>query len=84
MPAVSHLPELLGRVDKFVAKHKGEWNHTDWEQLLADMHSLGYPFGEDECKRNLGNILEGCKFFYHNAPAVAAAPAKKAPAKKKG
>jgi hypothetical protein len=86
MPAASPLSKLLGRVDKFVTQHDGHWNHSDWEQLVEEARAMGFPFDDDECKRNLGNILEASKYFYERG-AQASAPAKKAsakaPAKKK-
>lgn len=91
MPAASKLSKLLSGVEKFVVTHKGQWGHADWEKLVEDSRALGYPFDEDDCRRNLGNILEACKYFYRRedsaAPAKAsarkAAPAKKAAPRKK-
>ncbi|MDX9975291.1 MAG: hypothetical protein RBU21_20050 [FCB group bacterium] len=90
MPAASKLSKLLSGVEKFVLKHQGEWGHDEWEKLVADSRALGYPFDDDECRRNLGNILEASKYFYQRgdgapvqAPAKQAAPAKKAAPRKK-
>jgi len=85
MPAASKLSKLLSGVEKFVVTHQGHWGHAEWEKLVEDSRALGYPFDDDDCRRNLGNILEACKYFYRrdDAPATAKAPAKKAaPAKK--
>lgn len=84
MAATSPFPKLIDLVRKFVEKHEGQWTHQDWEELVRDSRDLGYPFDEDECRRNLGNILEGAKYFYRLTPVAPAAKAsaKKAPAKK--
>ena len=67
--------------EKFVIKHKGVWTHDDWEVFLEKAEKLGLEMS-DEVKRNLGNCLESCKFFYHMEPP---APAKRraAPRRKK-
>jgi len=86
MPATSPFPKLMDAVEKFVVKHRGQWNHSEWEQMTQEASQLGYPCEEDECKRNLGNILESCKFFYNyggTAVGEGAAPAKKKPAPRK-
>lgn len=82
MATTTPISNLTSLVEQFVAAHQGEWNHDDWELLLADAAKLGYPFDQDECKRNLGNVLEGLKYFYLKA-ADGAAPAAPAPAKKR-
>ncbi len=73
---------LLAEAGKFVVSQKGVWNHDDWERLLAQVEKMNLKL-TDECKRNLGNILEAAKYFYLKLPLPAEAPAKKAPAKKK-
>lgn len=83
MAAQSPLRKVLDLAEKFVASRKGEWNHTDWEQLLDDARKLGYPCDDDECRRNLGNILESCKYFYAYTPAGAAAHSRKPAARKR-
>jgi len=81
MAAKTTLEKLLDLAGKFVIEQKGEWQHDDWERLLAKTSSLGMEFS-DENKRNLGNILESCKYFYACGAGTPSA-AKKAPAKKK-
>jgi hypothetical protein len=86
MAAASPMAKVLNLCAKFVTDQDGKWNHEDWERLSAQVQKLGYPCDQDECKRNLGNILESCRYFYRHVPqgAAGAAPAKKrAPAKKK-
>lgn len=79
MPAAkSSLQKVLELAGQFVSAQKGDWCHEDWEGFLAKVAKAGISLN-DESKRNLGNILEGLKFFYH----MMAAPAKKAPAGKK-
>jgi hypothetical protein len=51
----------------FIATQKGEWSHDAWEGLLKRTEKAGVPVQDDESKRNLGNILEGVKFFYLRA-----------------
>ena len=83
MPATSTLSKLLNGIGKFVVDQNGQWGHDEWEELVEDSRALGYPFDEDECKRNLGNILEASKYFFLREPGSAPAPAiKTAPAKK--
>ncbi len=95
MPKASAVSRLIAMTEKFLAEHQGQWTHEDWEAFAAEVGELGYACEQDECRRNLGNILEGLKYFYHKAPESAVpssekpktkAPAKakvKAPAKKK-
>ncbi|MGI6461361.1 MAG: hypothetical protein ACOX5J_14955 [Candidatus Hydrogenedentales bacterium] len=71
---------LLALAGQFIAKQKGVWEHEDWEAFLAKAGALGMPM-DDECKRNLGNILEAGKFFYEILPS--APTRKKAAAGKK-
>ncbi len=80
MAAAKHtLEKLLELAGQFVSKQKGNWEHEDWEALLVKAGALGMPM-DDECKRNLGNILEAGKYFYATMPQ---APAKKAAPRKK-
>lgn len=93
MAVTSPFSKLIDAVEKFVVKHRGQWNHSEWEQMTREASQLGYPCEEDECKRNLGNILESCKFFYNHGGTAAgeggatmgegAAPARKKPAARK-
>jgi hypothetical protein len=80
MPTKSGLQNLLEIVQKFVVKQKGAWEHDDWEALVAHVTKAGVCLDDDEGKRNLGNILEACKFFYFALPADVE---KKKPAPKK-
>lgn len=80
MPAAKNPTKALTELAlTFVEKQKGDWNHEEWEQLVTRASSAGFAM-DDEAKRNLGNILEALKFFYHIAPK--AAPAKTAAKKK--
>ncbi len=62
--------KLLTLAGKFVAEQQGDWDHEAWERLLAEAAQSGMNM-DDEAKRNLGNILEGSKYFYHKLPAKA-------------
>lgn len=62
--------KLLTLAGKFVTEQQGTWDHEAWEGLLAEAAQTGMDMG-DEAKRNLGNILEGSKYFYHNLPEKA-------------
>jgi len=71
MPAAKNsLQKVLDLAGKFVTKQHGEWNHDEWEALLPKVAKMGFEMG-DETKRNLGNILEASKHFYHNGPPAA-------------
>ena len=79
--------EIIELAGKFVTKQKGVWEHDDWEALVARVGKLGGEL-DYEGKRNLGNVLEACKYFYGAVPAprkTAAKPKRtdKSPAKKK-
>ena len=75
MATKNGLNSLLEAAAKFVVNQQGQWQHDEWEDLLAKVSEMGMPV-TDETKRALGNILESCKYFY---PIVAsAAPPKKA------
>lgn len=80
------LHEVLELAGKFVTEQQGQWDHDAWEALLPKMAALGLELS-DENKRNLGNILEGAKFFFFSLPAEApkapAAPKAKPKAKAK-
>lgn len=76
--AKSNLQKLLDLIGDFVVKQNGCWEHDEWETLVAKAHKLGVTL-DDEGKRNLGNMLEAAKHFYHLAPP----PAKKKTAAKK-
>lgn len=82
MATTSPFTKLLDLVGAFVEKHEGQWTHQDWEDLVEESRALGYPFDEDECRRNLGNILEGAKYFYRMNSQASGQPSAKAPAKK--
>ncbi len=83
MAATSPFPKLLDLVEKFVIRHEGQWTHQDWEELVDEGRALGYSLDEDEGRRNLGNMLEGARFFYvHGAAPTQSSAARKAPAKK--
>lgn len=79
-PGKNLLQGVLDLAAEFVIDHKGTWEHADWEELLLKAEKLGLEL-TDECKRNLGNILENLKFFYALMPVPPAKP--KAAAKKK-
>lgn len=74
--------KVLELAGTFVAGQKGSWNHADWEAFAEKVAALGYE-STDEFKRNLGNVLEGAKYFFAHAPAAKAAPKRKAAPKKK-
>lgn len=90
MAGKAALPGFVDLAYTFVNSHQGCWEHEDWETFLEDVAKTGITI-DDEVKRNLGNILEALKFFYHAgltcgcccAEAAEKAPAKKAPAKAK-
>lgn len=45
----------------FVKKHEGNWNHSDWEELLAQLKKKGYtPIDTDQ----IGLKLEEKKESY--------------------
>lgn len=81
---MSALQKILELAEKFVTKQKGAWEHDEWEAFLAKAAQAGLDVN-DESKRNLGNILEGLKYFYSvlPAPAKKASPKAKAKAKAK-
>lgn len=62
MATKTTLQSVLELAGKFVADQKGQWNHDSWEAFLGKIGALGVTV-DDEAKRNLGNILESCKFF---------------------
>jgi len=82
--AKSSVEKLLELAGQFITKQQGIWEHEDWEALLTKAGALGMPM-DDECKRNLGNILEAGKYFFGSMPQAPAkkkaAAAKKAPKK---
>ena len=79
--ATTHtVQKLLTVTGKFVVDQKGAWEHGDWEALLDGVTGMGLEL-TDECKRNLGNICEATKYFYHKLPATP--PRKKAAARAK-
>ena len=81
--ATNHsIQKLLTMAGKFVVDHKGMWEHEQWESFLGEVSNMGMEVS-DECKRNLGNILEASKFFYCAMPAESdgKAPATKAATK---
>ena len=53
--------------EAFIVSQKGTWEHNDWEMLLEDCEKAGVDVEDDEAKRNLGNILEGAKYFFDTA-----------------
>ena len=73
------LQQLTEKATAFVIEQNGVWDHQAWEALVEDLSSPGLQF-TDECKRNLGNLLEAAKYFYQTMPAE---PPKKAAAKAK-
>ena len=79
MATKSTLQSMLDLAGKFVIDQKGCWEHADWEVLLAKVGAMGMALS-DETKRNLGNILESCKYFYANG---AGSPAKEEKARPK-
>ena len=71
--AKSSVEKLLVLAGQFITKQQGIWEHEDWEALLTKAGALGMPM-DDECKRNLGNILDAGKYFFASIPQP---PAKK-------
>jgi hypothetical protein len=88
MAGKTTLEALLDLVGTFVVAQNGTWEHEQWETLLLTAGKLGIVV-DDESKRNLGNILESCKYFFGNGctcePTKTAVkkPAAKAKAKAK-
>lgn len=84
MASKTTLESLLDLTAKFVIDQKGAWDHGDWEAFLAKAAALGFE-DNDEMRRNLGNILESCKYFYAVAcpGGVCSIAPKKAAAKPK-
>ncbi len=69
MATTNKIQKLLSLAGKFIAERNGEWNHGDWETFLDEAGKLGFDHN-DEAKRNLGNMLEAGKYFYHVLPAT--------------
>ncbi len=65
--AKASIKKLMELGEGFVIKQKGCWEHSDWEGLVNKVRALGIEMN-DEGKRNLGNILEGTRFFYLHMP----------------
>ena len=59
--------KVLDLVKKFLEKHEGTWDHSAWESLVEELESIGLT-ANDEMRRNLGNILEACKYFHGQEP----------------
>ncbi len=72
---------LLALAGKFVVAQKGDWDHEAWEALLTEVEGMGLEL-TDECKRNLGNVLEASKYFYHRPAAKKGVKAEAKPKKK--
>ena len=68
MSTATPIQKLLTLSGKFIAEQKGTWEHEDWLKLVEKASKLGFA-ATDENKRNLGNILEAGKYFYHVLPA---------------
>ena len=87
MAAKTTLQSVLEITGKFVADQKGQWDHDAWEAFLKKVSALGVSL-DDEAKRNLGNILESCKYFLCDSVCCASScnkptPKPKTPAKAK-
>ena len=82
MATKSTLESLLDLAGKFVVTQNGEWEHEDWEALLSKAAAMGIVLN-DEFKRNLGNILESCKYFHAVCPPASAKKATATKAKPK-
>jgi hypothetical protein len=80
MAATHSVQKLMTMAGKFILEHEGLWDHDAWEKLIEDAAKLGMSL-DTEDKRNLGNILEAGKYFFHRLPA--SPPKKKAAAKPK-
>jgi hypothetical protein len=75
------MDSMMAAAGKFVVKQKGQWEHDEWESLVAQVEKLGVKC-DDEVRRNLGNMLEALKFFY-STTGHGETPKPKAAAKKK-
>ena len=67
--------KVLDLVKKFIEKHDGVWDHSAWESLVEELQSSGLS-ADDEMRRNLGNILEACKYFLGQEPTKQSTKAK--------
>lgn len=72
MPVKHAVEEVLAEAGKFVVSRGGVWNHDEWECFVAGIGAMGIDL-DDECRRNLGNVLEVAKYFYFTLPAVCSA-----------
>jgi HEAT repeat protein len=58
----------FGYLWKFCVQKHGNWNHEDWQALLADIRSFGLTHLTDD---EIGLLLEKEKVIYNNKPLVA-------------
>lgn len=56
--------------EAFIVSQGAHWGHDEWEELLEEAKAKGVDVEDDEAKRNLGNIIEGGRFFYESACPV--------------
>ena len=84
MASKTRIQKILDLAGQFVIEQKGALGHAEWEEFVGKAAALGVE-ANDENKRSLGNIIEGCKELYSEAEDVGAAkkPAAKARAKAK-
>ena len=75
MAKSSTMQKVLSEVGTFVNAKKGSWEHNDWEGFLEKIDKLHIAM-DDECKRNLGNLLESSRYFFLLPPDNAKASAK--------
>lgn len=71
--------ELMG---EFIAKHKGSWDHADWEKFLKKMSKNGHE-PSPEVERALGSVMENAKDLYMVLPRRKKSSSTKAKGKKK-
>lgn len=83
MAAKGMAEKILELAAKFVTKQKGDWDHAGWEDFVTNAEKAGLTLG-DEARRNLGNLLEAAKYFYHiDPPKKTSKPRAKAKPKSK-
>jgi hypothetical protein len=78
----SRVNKVMKLSAEFVQAHEGDWNHSDWENFLADVSALGVPINDALCVA-LGQILEACKKYYRLEKETAAMEAQPKRKKKK-
>ncbi len=65
--AKNNMQKVLDIAGQFVTKQKGDWGHSEWEKLLAEVASSGYEIN-DKSRKSLGAILEASRGLYECMP----------------